>query len=70
MIQLYVMEKNLIKFISLVIFYPLTSGGVEFRDASFEPVKGYSEMTYNVGSEEKKVFVASDRLASTTLYDR
>jgi hypothetical protein len=56
------MKKNLIKLASLLILSQLACGGVEFRDASFEPVKGYSEMNYEAGNEEKKVFVASDVL--------
>ena len=58
--HLIIMKKNFIKLASLLILSQLACGGVEFRDTSFEPVKGYSEMTYEAGSEEKKVFIASN----------
>lgn len=64
------MKKNLIKLTALLILSPLTLVGVEFRDASFEPVEGYSEMIYEVGGEEKRVFVASETLLDSSAIEK
>ena len=64
--MLKVMKKRLTKFATLLIFPFYMWGEIEFRDASFKPVAGYSEISYEIGSEERKLYVSAEILLDSS----
>ncbi|MCC5789664.1 MAG: hypothetical protein JJT75_08515 [Opitutales bacterium] len=60
------MKKHIITLATFLLLTHFAWGGIEFRDASFEPIEGYSEITHKIGMEEKKVYISPKALLDST----